>query len=108
MKLSTETIARAAARHPWRTVGAWAGALVIAFTLIALLLGGRLTTDGAPTNNPDSKRAKDVIATAFPSYAQRETTDIVVVRSARYSVDAPQFRAFVLALVRQGRATGVV
>ena len=95
MRLSTQSLARACASHPWRTISAWLALVVVAFAAIALLLGGSLTTDGAPTNTPDSKRAKDAIARAFPERDQSEATDIVVVRSPRYSVAAPQFRDLV-------------
>ena len=108
MSFSTESIARACALHPRRTIFIWLGVVVLALVAVATLLPGSLTTDGAPTNNPESKRAKDTIARAFPGDEQREVTDIVIVRSARYTVSAPQFRAFVERLVRQGRETQVV
>jgi uncharacterized membrane protein YdfJ with MMPL/SSD domain len=108
MKLSTETIARACAIHPWRTMGAWIAALVVAVACIGVLLGGRLTTDGAPTNNPDSQRAEDIVARSFSPRAANEVTDIVIVRSPRFTVDQPQFRSFVADLLRRGQATQVV
>jgi uncharacterized membrane protein YdfJ with MMPL/SSD domain len=108
MKLSTDGIARACASHPWRTIGAWIGLLVAAFACIALLLGGRLTTDGAPTNHPDSQRAEDIVARSFSPASSQGVTDIVIVRSQRSTVDQPAFRAFVAGLLREGRATGVV
>ena len=53
----TERLARAASRHPWRTFGAWLGALVVALVLAALFLPGNLTTNGHVTGNPESKQA---------------------------------------------------
>ena len=105
MRLSTESIASACARHPWRAVGAWAGVLVAAFVCIGALLAGNLTTDGAPTNNPDSKRAKAVVDLSFSPAARRETTDLVIVRSSQYSVDDPRFRDSVSNLFREIRST---
>ena len=67
MTFSTESLARACAIHPKRTIGAWIALVVLAFAAIALLLGGSLTTDGAPTNNPESQRADDLITGAFPA-----------------------------------------
>ena len=58
MRLSTESIARACAQHPRRTLAAWGVVIVAALAAVALLLGGSLTTGGAPTNNPASKRAR--------------------------------------------------
>ena len=103
MRLSTETIARASARHPWRAVGAWIGAIVVAFVCIGALLGGGLTTDGAPTNNPDSKRAEAVVSRSFPPAARREMTDVLIVRSSTFTAGEAGFRNFVSGLVRQVR-----
>ena len=104
MRLSTEAIARASARHPWRAVGAWIGVVVAAFVCIGALLGGGLTTDGAPTNDPDSKRAESIVDRSFPPGERRETTDVLVVRSTTHSTADPRFRTFVSGLVRQVRA----
>ena len=60
MKLSTQTVTQASARHPWRTIGAWFAAAVLAIAAIGVLLGDSLTTEGRPTNNPESERAVDV------------------------------------------------
>jgi RND superfamily putative drug exporter len=74
---------------------------------LALLLGD-LTTEGHPTNNPESQRADALIARGFPPDPSRATSDLVVVNSTRYTVDAPQYRAFIAKLVAAGRATGGV
>jgi uncharacterized membrane protein YdfJ with MMPL/SSD domain len=103
----TERLARACSRHPWRTIGAWIGAVLLAVAALALVFGD-LTTNGHPTNNPESQRADEMIGRAFPPDPSRATTDLVVVSSARYTVDSPQFRAFVLRLAAAGRATGSV
>ena len=95
MKLGIEKLATMSARHPWRTIGAWVAAMVVAVVAIGALLGGALTTEGNPTNNPQSERAKDVVDAAFARTAGAVVTDIVVVRSSRYSVDAPQYQALV-------------
>ncbi len=83
MKLSTQNITAASARHPWRTIGAWIVTFVLAIAAIGILLGDSLTTEGAPTNNPESERAIDAIARAFPPDPETLTTDVVVVRSER-------------------------
>src|SRR5215813_1001963 len=106
MKLSA--LVTWSARHPWRTVGAWLAAVVLAVVAIGALLGGALTTEGNPTNNPQSERAGDALSAAFPPTVGAAVTDIVVVRSPRYTVDAPQFRALVRGLAAQvRRADGV-
>ena len=108
MGTSTEKLAMMSARHPWRTIGAWVVAMVAAVVAIGALLGGALTTEGNPTNNPQSERAEDALSEAFPPTVSGAMTDIVVVRSAQYTVDAPRFRALVRRLATTARrAEGV-
>ena len=104
MTLSTQSITTASARHPWSTIVAWVVASFLAVGAIGVLLGDSLTTEGRPTNNPESERAIDAIARAFPPDPERLTTDVVVIRSARYTVDAPAFRAFIDRLLTQSDA----
>jgi putative drug exporter of the RND superfamily len=92
MRLSTQGIALASARHPWRAIAAWSATAVLGFGAVGALLGGALTTEGQPTNNPESERALDVRDEAFPGRAV--TTDAVVISSDRYTADSPQFRRF--------------
>src|SRR5687768_11014882 len=103
--LSTQGLASASARHPWRTIGAWIAVSVLAIAAIAVLLPGSLTTEGAPTNNPESDRALVAQERAFPLDPDAAVTDLVVVRSERYTVDSPQFEDFVRALVADGEGT---
>ena len=99
MKLSTKTLASASARHPWRAISAWVVVTVLAVVTIATLLGGSLTTEGAPTNNPQSERANEVRAAAFPPDPSTAVSDVVVIRSDQYAVDSPQFEAYVRSFV---------
>jgi uncharacterized membrane protein YdfJ with MMPL/SSD domain len=108
MKLSTQAFALASAHHPWRTIGAWVAAVVVAVVAIGALLGGALTTEGNPTNNPQSQRAEDALFRAFPPTVSAAVTDIVVVRSPQYTVDTPQFQALVRALATDVRHAGGV
>ena len=103
----TERLARSCSRHPWRAIGGWIVAVVLAVAALALLLGD-LTTEGHPTNNPESQRAEALIAHGFPPDPSRAASDLVVVSSPRYTVDDPQYRAFVSSLVAESRATGGV
>jgi uncharacterized membrane protein YdfJ with MMPL/SSD domain len=97
-------LALSSANHPWRTVGAWVVAIVVAIIVIGALLGGALTTEGKPTNNPQSERANDAREAAFPVVSSAAVTDILVIRSERYTVDASPFRAFVRMLAGDVRA----
>jgi uncharacterized membrane protein YdfJ with MMPL/SSD domain len=101
MTLSTRSLAAASARHAWRTIGAWIIVAVLAVAAIATLLGGSLTTEGSPTNNPESERAEDVRLAALPD-PSTAVTDIVVIRSEKYTVDSPQFEAYVREFVDDG------
>jgi RND superfamily putative drug exporter len=79
--------------------------VVIAIGAIVALMGGALSSEGNPTNNPQSLRAKDVREAAFPTASSTAVTDIVVVRSARYTVDTPQFRSLIRGLANDVRGT---
>ena len=91
----TRSLASASARHPWRTIGAWLLVFVLAIVTIATLLGGSLTTEGAPTNNPESERADEARFRAFAPDPSRTVTDFLVIRSDRHTVDSPEFEEFV-------------
>jgi putative drug exporter of the RND superfamily len=106
MRMSTQAIALASARHPWRTIVAWVVTAAIALGAIGALLGGSLTTEGQPTNNPESDRALEARAVAFPG--RRPATDAIIISSERYTVDSPQFRALGVRLARDlGKLEGV-
>jgi RND superfamily putative drug exporter len=103
-----QRIALASARHPGRTIAAWIGAIVIALGLIVTLLGGALTTEGKPTNKPQSERAKHAREAAFPAASTSAITDIVVVESPQYTTDSAAFRDLVRKLAGEARkADGV-
>jgi len=95
MRTPTQALARSSARHPWRTIGAWVVASLLAVIAIGALLGGVLTSEGTVTNNPESERAIDAQARAFPPDPATLVTDVVIVRSDRFTVDAAEFKAFV-------------
>jgi uncharacterized membrane protein YdfJ with MMPL/SSD domain len=104
----TERMARASARRPRRTLALWGFAVVAALVLVATSLHG-LTSNAHVIGSPESTKASNELTKAFPpspAEAKRDVSDVVVVNSSRYRVDAPQFRAFVARLVREIRETG--
>ena len=105
--LSTRTIAAASARHPWRTIGAWIAVVVLAIVAIVTLLGGSLTTEGAPTNNPESERADEALFRALPPDPGSAVTDIVVIRSDEHTVDSPEFEEYVRDFVADDEITAL-
>ena len=104
----TERLARSSSRRPWRTIGGWVAVLALAFACIAILLPGRLTTEGGAAGNPEYRQAERTEEKAFPFDPRKVFSDFVLVRSERYTVDQPQFRSFVARVAGEGRATGVI
>src|SRR5215471_8121947 len=94
-RLSIRSLVLASAAHPRRTVAAWAGAAVVAIVAIVALLGGSLSTDNHPTDNRQSQRAAALIDRSFPASSRAANSELVVVRSDRYSGDAAQLRSAV-------------
>jgi RND superfamily putative drug exporter len=80
-------------------------ALVLAFACIAVLLPGNLTSEGGAAGNPEFRQAEQIEFSSFPFNPRLNFSDLVIVRSARYTVDQPAFRAFVAKLSREGDAT---
>jgi RND superfamily putative drug exporter len=110
VRLSTESIAVACARHPWRTIGLWVVAVVVAFALVGALLGDALTTEGEVTSPNDSKRAEELVAEHFPpspEAADRATTEVVVVSFDSGEVDTARVDAFAGELRQAGAAVVV-
>jgi RND superfamily putative drug exporter len=91
----TRRFATAAARHPWRTVGAWIAAVVVSFGLIVFFLGDALTGEAEQLNNPESEQAYDLLAERVPPSPQEFTTDVILIRSESVTTDQPRFRATV-------------
>jgi RND superfamily putative drug exporter len=95
MRLNPESLARASSRHPWRVIGIW-GVLVLTMGAAAgVLLGGVLTNDIAFTNRPESVRAQEVIDDTFTAAEAGRSTEYVIVHSESFTVDDPEFQAYV-------------
>jgi RND superfamily putative drug exporter len=95
---STEHIARACARRPWLTLGAWVVALVLGVGLVATFLD--LTSEGNVTGNPESQQGYTLINEHFPPDPSSEWVDeLIVVHSKSMTVEAPAFRAKAQALL---------
>src|SRR5438132_5820898 len=101
----TERLARACAARPRRTFALWGVAVLAALALVATSLHG-LTSNSNVIGKPESTRAADAIAQAFPRAAATEKHDVIVVSSARYRVRSPQFRSFLKSQAAKLAATG--
>jgi RND superfamily putative drug exporter len=87
----TQTLARTAARHPWRVVIAWIVAIVVAVGLVVGFLGDGLTTDGYVTNDPESLQAYDLMGQR--SGRPDGPDDFVVLRSDSATAGDAAFQA---------------
>lgn len=92
MRLSTESLARSASRHPWRTLVAWVIALLTAGVLSSQFLGDALTTDTDFTNEPEAKQAATLLEERLRG--SNEGTEFIVV-TAESTVTEPGYRAYV-------------
>lgn len=99
----TQRLARAAASHPRRTIGAWLIAVVVAFVLIGTALSGLSSTPRA-VGSPESVRAEQTINHAFPAQARGTTTEAIVLASATNRVGTPAFDGVVRRLETQLKA----
>jgi RND superfamily putative drug exporter len=94
-RISIRGLALASAAHPWRTIAAWSAAALLAVFAIGALLGGSLSSDNHPTDTRQSQRAAQLINRSFPASSRVSGTELIVVRSERYTVDSTQFRSVV-------------
>jgi RND superfamily putative drug exporter len=101
----TERLARACAAHPRLTLGCWGAAVLIALVLVATSLHG-LTSNSHVVGMPESTKAEDAVARAFPHQNPNGKGDVVVIASQRYTVESPQFQAFGKRLAADLKATG--
>jgi putative drug exporter of the RND superfamily len=103
----TERLARSCASRPRRTFVFWGIAVLAALALVATSLHG-LSSNSHVVGKPESTKASDAIARAFPQVAASEKGDVIVVTSHRYQANSPQFHAFLSDLDAGLRATGKV
>jgi uncharacterized membrane protein YdfJ with MMPL/SSD domain len=79
--------------HPWKTVGGWLLATVIAVLLIAALLKTAISTQEKFTTVPESQVAAQLLTQLRGDV--HHATEVVLVRSHEVTVTDPIFRAFV-------------
>jgi RND superfamily putative drug exporter len=91
-RFSTARLARASAYHPWIVLLCWVAVIALA-VFAARGLGDALTTEVTMTNNPESVRANDLLATKLRPF--EPVTETIVIRSATATVDDAAFRAVV-------------
>jgi RND superfamily putative drug exporter len=103
----TERLARRCAARPRLTLAFWGAAVLVALVLVATSLHG-LSSNSHVVGTPESTKAEDAVARAFPHQNANGKGDVVVVASSRYAASSPQFQAFARRLVHDLQATGQV
>jgi len=103
----TERLARASAARPRRTFALWGVAVLAALALVATSLHG-LSSDSHVVGKPESTKASDAIARAFPGTPADTNGDVIVISSSRYTASSPQFKSFATRLGSELRASGKV
>lgn len=102
--ISTQGLARASSRRPWRVIGLWIALFVAGGYLAATLLGDALTTESDFTNRPESKAGADLLEERLRG--PKTFSEIVVVQAAAKTVDDPAYERFVTTLHRALLALG--
>ncbi len=92
-------LARACARHHWRTIGVWL-AVVVAIVGASQTFGGTLV-DEFSIPNSDAQRATDLLKSRFPSQAGDAATVVFAAREGR--LDAGAQRVAVERALREAR-----
>jgi RND superfamily putative drug exporter len=96
MALSTETIVRRSAKRPWFVLAIWFLVLLAGFVLNARYLSSALTTDVRYTNNPESKRAAELLEQRL--LGPHHASEVIIVQSGRFTVHDAQFQSFLKTL----------
>ncbi|MGH9222907.1 MAG: MMPL family transporter, partial [Acidimicrobiales bacterium] len=93
MRLSTQSMARASSRNPWRTVLIWIGAVIVSGGLIGSLMANALTQEAGFTNEPEAKKAMKLVEDRLRG--ERHPTEIFIVSSSSRSVDDLAYKNYV-------------
>jgi RND superfamily putative drug exporter len=100
MELATQRLARISARRPWITVGLWLATIAVAGVLSSQFLADALTTEVDFTNNPEAKRAAELMEERFGEAGE---TEVFILSSTERRVTDPSFEQAVRSL--QGAAS---
>ncbi len=82
MKINPQSVAKASATHPWRTLGVWLLVLAAGIAGAATLLGPALTTEVNFTNTPEAKQADEILKRELTGPDQITETFIVIGQDA--------------------------
>jgi uncharacterized membrane protein YdfJ with MMPL/SSD domain len=105
----TEQLAVWCSRRPWATLAGWTLALAAAVAITAAFLGSALSGDEEVTSDTEARRADELRferSADGPGRRERAVSEVIVVRSARATVDDPRFARLVRALAAELRRAG--
>jgi RND superfamily putative drug exporter len=103
INLSTEALARASAKKPWLAVGIWIAVLIGAYALMNIF-SGSLTNNNDMTNNPEYKKASDILDGRLGKSTKIDET--IIVHSDTLTVDDAAFKTQVESLLTDMTALG--
>ncbi|MDQ4097308.1 MAG: MMPL family transporter, partial [Actinomycetota bacterium] len=104
MRISTQSLARASSRHPWRTILLWVAGVLLSGVLISMLRESALTQEQDFTNNPEAKQAAQLVEERLRG-PQRDT-EVFIVSSTTRTVDDPAYSNYVQGLQLRIQALG--
>ena len=87
MKLNPESLARSSSRHPWRVIVIWVLVVIGMGVASQAFLADSLTTDIDFTNNPESKRALQLIEDKVTG--EQEDTEFFIIQHEMLPVRKP-------------------
>ncbi|MPZ50516.1 MAG: MMPL family transporter [Dehalococcoidia bacterium] len=93
MAISTQSIATASARHPWRVIALWIVGLVASFMLIGNLLSTAVTNEADITSDPESERGTRLLEERLRGPTR--LNEAVIIQSSTLTVDSPGFQSYV-------------
>ena len=87
MRVNLESLARASSRHPWRVIVVWILIVASMGAASQAFLADALTTDIEFTNEPESKRAMELIERNVAG--EQQDTEFFIVKHRTLSVSDP-------------------
>ena len=105
----TERITRWSARRPWRLLAAWTLALFAAIAVSGAFLGDALSGGEEITSDTESRRAYALQSERLAHAAREQEDDVsevIVVRSAKATVDRARFKERVERIAMDVRQAG--
>ena len=99
MGLSSESLVRSSALHPWRTVLIWVVVVIAALAITSQLFESAITTEDSFLGEPESATAKRLAEDRLRG--AEKFTEFLIVASESLTVDEPAFREFVGSLTAE-------